>query len=155
MSRLNITNNTITLDSKVYQIRNVTSVGKYRIKPSDIFKLNFIIICGVLGWFGIALINSNPDMSAPKWFAGIVIFLAASGIIERFTKAPKYGLSIETNAGSTKLLISKDEKLIDEIIYTITQIMNNLDKAVNYSFNIADGDIINQSGNFETGMRIG
>lgn len=152
MSTLNITNNTITLANKVYQVRNITSVGKYRIKPSYFFKLKFIFPGIILSWVGIEWMKSNPDV---QWFTYSVIFLTVLGIIERFTKAKKYGISIETSAGSAKLLTSKSEALIDEIINTITRIMNNQDKAANYTFNISDGDIINQSGSFENGVRVG
>ena len=101
---------------------------------------------------GIEWVKSNPDV---KWFTFSVIFLAACGIIERFTKAKRYGITIETNAGSTKLLTSKDESLINRIINTIAEIMNNQDKPANYTFNVSDGDIINQSGSFENGVQVG
>ena len=152
MSTLKVTNSTITLDNKVYQVRNITSVGKYRIKPNYFFKLKFIIAGVILSLLGIEWMKNNPDVSLFTWS---VIILTALGIIERFTKAKRYGISIETSAGSMKLLTSKDEILIDRIINTIAQIMNNQDKAANYTFNISDGDIINQSGSFENGVQVG
>ena len=152
MNTLNVTNNTITLDNKVYQVRNITSVGKYRIKPNFFFKLSFIFVGVILSLVGIEWVKSNPDV---KWLTFSVIFLTALGIIERFTKAKRYGITIETSAGSTKLLTSKNEGLIDEIINTIAKIMNNQDKSANYTFNVADGDIINQNGSFENGVRVG
>ncbi|NEN93093.1 DUF6232 family protein [Okeania sp. SIO2B3] len=152
MSRLNVTNNTITLDNKVYQVRNITSVGKYRIKPNYFFKLKFIIVGVVLSLLGIEWMKNNPDVSLFTWS---VIILTALGIIERFTKAKRYGITIETSAGSTRLLTSKDESLINRIINTITEIMNNQDKPANYTFNVSDGDIINQSGSFENGVQVG
>jgi len=155
MSTLAITNRTLTLGSTVYQVSNITSVGKYRLKPGYIFRLRFIVICGVLGWLGIQRIKSNPDVSALKWFTWTVIALAALGVVERFTKTKKYGLSIETNSGGARLIASKDESLIDRIIAKIIEVMNNRDSPVNYTFNIADGDIINQRGLFETGVRVG
>jgi hypothetical protein len=94
-------------------------------------------------------------VSALKWFTWTVIALAALGVVERFTKTKKYGLSIETNSGGARLIASKDESLIDRIIAKIIEVMNNRDSPVNYTFNIADGDIINQRGLFETGVRVG
>ncbi|MEB3342793.1 DUF6232 family protein [Okeania sp.] len=152
MSTLNITNNTITLANKVYQVRNITSVGKYRLKPKFFFKLNFIFVGVILSLIGIEWMRSNPDV---QWFAFSVIFVTGLGIIERFTKGKRYGITIETSAGSAKLLTSKDEGLIDKIIQTITRIMNKQEQAANYTFNISDGDIINQSGSFENGVRVG
>ncbi len=155
MSTLNVTNNTITLDNKVYQVRNITSIGKYKIKPNYFFKLKFLIICVVLSLLGIAWMINTPD---GKWFTFSftfgAIFLAALGIRERLT-AKRYGITIETNAGSTRLLTSNDESLINRIINTIAEIMNNQDKPANYTFNVSDGDIINQSGSFENGVQVG
>lgn len=154
MSTLAITNHTITLGSTIYQIRNITSVGKYRLKPTYLFKLPFITICGLLLWLGFEWIKTNPDVTAYKWFTGIVIVLFASGILERVTKTNKYGLSLETNSGGARLISSQDQALIDSIISSIIEVMNNRDVPVNYTFNIPGGDIINQSGLFETGVRV-
>ncbi|MDE5101914.1 MAG: DUF6232 family protein [Trichodesmium sp. St19_bin2] len=156
MNTLNVTNNTITLDNKVYQVRNITSVGKYRIKPTYFFKLSFIfvgviLIAVIFSLVGLEWMKSEPD----KFFTFSLIIVTASGIIERFIKAKRYGITIETSAGSTKLLTSKNEGLIDEIINTIAKIMNNQDKSANYTFNVSDGDIINQNGSFENGVRVG
>ncbi|GGA37618.1 DUF6232 family protein [Okeania sp. KiyG1] len=149
MSILNVTNNTITLNNEIYQVRNITAVGKYRIKPNYFFKLNFIIICVILSLIGIELMKSNPDV---KWFTFSVIFLAACGIIERFTKSKRYGIAIETNAGMSKLLISKDKSLINRILNTIAEIMNNQDKPANYTFKVSNEDVVNQNSSFAIGF---
>lgn len=155
MSTLSITNRTLTLGSTVYQVSNITSVGKYRIKPSYIFKLRFIVICSFLSWLGIYLVKNNPDALIFRWLTWSAIALVVLGILERLTKTKKYGLSIETNSGGARLIASKNEKLIDKIVNKLMEIMNNRDAPVNYTFNVADGDIINQSGAFETGVKVG
>jgi hypothetical protein len=155
MSTLSITNRTLTLGSTVYQVSNITSVGKYRIKPSYLFRRRFIIACGMLGWFSTQLVQNNPDILVLKWLAGILIFLVTLGILEHLAKTKKYGLSIETNSASSRLISSRNEKLIDRIIAKIVEIMNDRDAPANYTFNVADGDIINQSGAFETGVKVG
>ena len=155
MSTLSITNRTLTLGSTVYQVSNITSVGKYHIKSSYIFKLRFIVICGFLSWLGIYLAKNNPDILFLKWFTWGVIALVFFGFLERFTKGKKYGLSIETNSASTQLISSRDEKLINKIVDKLREIMDNRDAAVKYTFNVANGDIINQSGMFENGIKVG
>jgi hypothetical protein len=60
-----------------------------------------------------------------------------------------------TNSASSRLISSRNEKLIDRIIAKIVEIMNDRDAPANYTFNVADGDIINQSGAFETGVKVG
>jgi hypothetical protein len=113
-----------------------------------------MIICSVFSFLGIQLTKNNPDVLLLKWFTGISIALVILGILERFAKIKKYGLSIEMNSGSARLIASKNEKLIDNIVSRIVEIMNNRDVPANYTFNIADGDIVNQSGTFETGVKI-
>lgn len=154
MNTLSITNRTLTLGSTVYQVSNITSIGKYRIKPIYVFKIRFIVGCGVLSLLGFHFfrINSNPTL---KWFSIIVVSIFAIGVLERFIKSKKYGLSIETNSGSARLIASKNERLIDDIISRTVEIMNNKDMPAQYTFNVSDGDIINQSGRFETGVKVG
>lgn len=155
MSTLSITNRTLSLDSTIYQISNITSVGKYRIKPIYRFKIRLIIVCSVLGWLAIQLVQNSPDTPILRWLAGVAITPVILGILERLTKTKKYGLSIETNSASSRLISSKNEKLIDRIIEKLIEIMNNRDAPANYTFNVADGDIINQSGAFEAGVKVG
>jgi hypothetical protein len=90
-----------------------------------------------------------------KWLTWGVIALVVLGLLERFTKSKKYGLSIETNSASTQLISSRDEKLINKIIDKLREIMDNRDAPVKYTFNVANGDIINQSGVFENGVKVG
>ena len=156
MSTLYITNKTIALGSRNYQISNITSVGKHRIKPDYNFNLGLTVTYVVLSLLGIVWIIKNPDIAGFKWFTLVVSILAAWGIYERYTKATKYGLSIEMSSGNTsKVLVSENENLIDDIIATINLVMNNQNTQANYTFNIAERDIINQRGVFETGVRTG
>lgn len=94
MSTLSITNRTLTLDSTIYQVSNITSVGKYRIKPRYRFNIRFIIICGVFGWLGIEVAKRNPDVLILKWIIGLLFFLVVLGILERFTKPKKYSQAL-------------------------------------------------------------
>lgn len=151
MNTLSITNRTITLGSTIYQVSNITSVGKHPLKTKYIFKLRFVIICSALIGLGMLLVIANPDVILLKWLTGTVAAFVGLGIFERFVRPKKYVLSIITNAGSAELIASKNQKLLNKIIDKITEIMNHRDVPVSYSFNIAEGDIINQSGSFGTG----
>lgn len=153
MSKLSITNRTVTLDSTVYQVSNITSVGKYRIKSNYRFKLRSIAIYSFLGFIGIHWVQNNPDISIAKWFTGIFLTLAILGTLERFLKPKKYGLSIETNSGGIRLLSSNNGKFLQNIVDKLIEIMNNRDQPAHYTFNVSEGDIINQSGSFETGVK--
>jgi len=151
MNNLSITNRTITLGSTTYQVSNITSVGKHPLKTKYIFKLRFIIICSAFIGLGILLVIANPDGILLKWFTGIFAAFVGLGIFERFVTPKKYILSIRTNAGSAELIASKNQKLLNKIVDKITEIMNHRDVPVSYNFNIAEGDIVNQSGSFGTG----
>ncbi|MEH1863962.1 MAG: DUF6232 family protein [Nostoc sp.] len=155
MSTLSITNRTLKLGSTVYQVSNVTSVSKYRIQPRYTFNIRFIIICGLLSWLGVELVKRNPDMLVLNWVIVILFSFVVLGILERFIRPKKYGLSIITNSGGVQLIASTNQKLIDKIIDKLIEIMNNRDAPANYTFNVSDGDIINQSGLFENGVKVG
>jgi hypothetical protein len=151
MNTLSITNRTITLGSTIYQVNNITSVGKHPLKTKYILKLHFIIICSAFIGLGILLVVANPDLILLKWLTGTLAAFVGLGIFERFVTPKKYILSIRTNAGSAELIASKNQKLLNKIIDKITEIMNHRDVPLSYNFNIAEGDIINQSGSFGTG----
>ena len=149
-SSLLVTNRTITLNNRVYQIRNITSVGKYVKSPSFFVSMGFIIIGGFLGI--LCLGNYSEELLFLIWIGLILVGIAAIGILERFMKKKKYVLSIETNNGSARLIASENERKIDEIISGINKVMNNQDVPVNMTYNIADGDIINQGDIYGTGV---
>lgn len=149
-NNLLVTNRTITLNNRVYQIRNITSVGKYILKPSFSISMGFIIIGGFLGI--LCLGNSSEELLFLFWIGLILLAISAIGILERFIKKKRYVLSIETNNGSARLIASENEGKINEIIAGINEVMNNQDVPVNYTYNIADGDIINQGDIYGTGV---
>jgi len=151
MKTLSITNRTITLGSTVYQVSNITSVGKHPLKTKYIFKLRFIIICSAFIGLGILLVIANPNVILLKWLTGTLAAFVGLGIFERFVTPRKYILVLRTNAGNPELIASKNQKFLNKIIDAITEIMNHRDVPVSYNFNIAEGDIINQSGSFGTG----
>lgn len=146
MSQLLINNKTITLGSRVYQVRNITSIGKYKLRIKYAFKINFIIVC-----MGLASISVYVTLSF-NWFATVTTILALIGIVERMFRKPRYGISIETNAGSSRFIATKDERFIDTVISKMHQILHDQDTPVSYTYNVAQGDIINMSGEFETGI---
>jgi hypothetical protein len=148
MSQLLINNRTITLGSTIYQIRNITSIGKYKIKPSYFFSITAILVC-----FGAAILCAQANTSLNR-LAAIAGLLGVIGILERFLRKTRYGLSLETNASSSRLVVSEDQGFIDTIISKMHQVLQDQETPANYTFNVAQGDIINQEGIFENGVRI-
>ncbi|MEI1378190.1 hypothetical protein PQG02_09465 [Nostoc sp. UHCC 0926] len=62
------------------------------------------------------------------------------------------GISIETNAGSSRFIASKDRIFIDTVISKMYQILHDQNTPVSYTYNVAKGDIINMNGEFENGI---
>jgi len=83
-SNLLVTNRTITLNNRVYQIRNITSVGKYSRKPSFSISMGFIIIGGFLGILFLG--NSSEELSFLIGVGLILLGIAGIGILERFIR---------------------------------------------------------------------
>ena len=149
MADLKINNKTITLQSRIYHIRNITSIGKFKIKPRYSFSIMVILVC-----FGAAIFCAQVGSSLNR-LAAIWASLGGIGILERFLRKTKYGISLKTNAASTALIASKDEKFIDEIIEKMHQVLEDQDTPVSYTFNVAEGDIFDmRDGKFETGVNI-
>lgn len=148
MSQLLINNKTITLGSTIYQIRNITSIAKYKLKTNYFISLKAILIC-----LGIAF-QSTQATSSVNAFTMLGASIALAGIAERFARKTKFGVSIETSSASTRLITSPDEEFIDSVINRMHQVIQDQDTPASYTFNISEGDIINQSGTFETGVRV-
>jgi hypothetical protein len=133
-------------------MRNVTSVGKYLLKPVYWFRVWSILLYGAIG---IVLLANHSQNSGPPTFALIFLGWSSAGIMERFVRSKRYGLQLELNSGgASRLLASKNESLINQIILAITDVLEREDEAQSYTFNISDGDIINQTGNFENGVQM-
>ncbi|NJL39107.1 MAG: hypothetical protein HC899_21925 [Leptolyngbyaceae cyanobacterium SM1_4_3] len=122
MKTLSITNRTITLGSTIYQVSNITSVGKHPLKTKYIFKLRFVIICIALIGLGILLVIANPDVILLKWLTGTLAAFIGLGIFERFVRPKKYALSIITNAGSAELIASKNQKFLNKILIKLLKL---------------------------------
>lgn len=146
MSQLLVNNKTITLGKRVYQVRNITSIGKYKLGIKYVFRINFVIACIGLGIISVYVTSSF------SWITTVFAVLASIGILERMLRRHRYGISIETNSGNSRFIASKDERFIDTVIGKMHQVLQDQDTPVSYTYNVAQGDIINMSGDFETGI---
>jgi hypothetical protein len=112
-----------------------------------------------LGLMGIYWTKGYLDTSLTRGirhFFGGMIAIAILGSLERLIKPKRYGITLETNAGSSRIVTSRDEALIDEIISKIIEVLNSEDESIGYNFNIDVDDkyIVNQRGFFENGVRL-
>jgi len=157
MSTITITKGVLTVGATNYQIRNINFTEKYLFKPVYSVGIGTILmlLIYVVPVAIISLLISAYTTYIQGFYLLFWIVIPALGILERFTKTNTYGLSIQTNAGNVRLIVSKDENQIDAVNNGLAEVMNDGSFSGSQTFNIASGDIINQQGNFETGVKIG
>lgn len=140
-----VTNKTLRYGSQTYQIRNLTHVAKYEVERKYEFSV------GSIFWAALVCLGSIyfvfVDFGA-RWGGLIITIVAGSvaaiGVVERLA-SPKYAFGLETSAGSSKLFSSADENFIDDLVSKISFIMDNDNAPANYTVNIADHSITDNS----------
>lgn len=152
MSQVEVTNSVISIGKRFYQVRNITSIGKFKMNPSYMINWLWLLIFIGLTSMGFFMGISEESIGFFNWLNIIFGILSLIGIWERNVKKPIYGIDIETNSGKARAVASRDQSLIDEIMETMFQVMRNQNVPVNRTFNIVDGDLINQAGVFGTGV---
>ncbi|MEI2581918.1 hypothetical protein V5G28_025040 [Scytonema sp. PRP1] len=91
--------------------------------------------------------------SSYKWLAMIKELIKVIFIEEK--KQPLYyGVSISTNDGKKVSIPHYDEEYIENIMAKIYEVMENQDTPASYHF-VVEGDLIQQSGNFDVGVNQG
>ncbi len=115
-SLLYITEKTIKYSGQVYQLKNITQVGKYKIRQKR-WSIAFVTI--LIGVGGIAIMGQR---GAEPLGAGIIGFALVLFLWNVFRKR-KFLLRLETSSGNSELFTSKDEPFIDDLIANITEIM--------------------------------
>lgn len=149
MAELTITNNTLRYGARVYPIHNLTQTYVQERKRQPRLGLFAILLCLALAWL---LCLQEPlilERLASQWFgrhpgwpawlyvlAGLGLFaLACYGLWDR-TQLRYYTLFVETSAGSSSLLQSRDRKGIEAIAQAIIDVMENRATAATYHVNV-------------------
>lgn len=153
MLQVDVTNSVISIETRAYQVRNITSIAKSKVNPRYMINGLLFLISIALTAMGFFVGISDEYIGFFNWLNIIFGVLSGIGIWERKTKKLIYGVEIETNAGNTRYIASRNESSIDEIIDTIFQVMKNQDATVNSTFKI-EGDLINQTGLFQKGIQM-
>ena len=126
-----ITDKTIKYTDKkhtdqVYQLSNITQITKHKLKHK---RLVMIIMAIALGFGGVALIATDQRDLQPLALGAFV--LAIIFILIALLRKNHYALILETSSGMGEVLVSKDEKFIDDLVTTITDVMENQIKGTN------------------------
>lgn len=145
-----LTGRTLTFRGQVYQLRNLTQIGKYKLSRKDKYRIsvNILILAAVVFLTCVYVLTYAPF--AIDWYpvgvasvsiAIISLAVVAYAIYERF-QPPTYMVELETSAASTELFMSKDEKFIDNLILAIRDAIDKPDPQTSYVFNIIDRSMI-------------
>ncbi|NEP29070.1 MAG: hypothetical protein F6K49_46825 [Moorea sp. SIO3I6] len=150
-SFLKIRGKTLIFGNVVYQIDNIASIGLVNLsknttekKPmSNVFIALFVIL--------ILLFISSVYYG---FFSKIIVFIIAIGawLIYDYNKTitktiEKYGMTIYTNSGLKKILVSRDKEFIKKVILNLYSVMNsNEPKAITFNFENKSIEIQNNIG---------
>jgi hypothetical protein len=156
--KLVITDRTLRVENQTYQIKNLTFVENRRVDTPHRFGCgSLIVLIGLVAITAIVLVRFDEiiAVNVPAQYDDMIPLISLAlaallllfsifflvGIFERLTYRPVYELMLETNAGSTALLSSRDRRFIDTLVEIITQIMDDESHAVNYRINVRNRNI--------------
>ena len=114
--------------SEIFQLRNITRIGKYKVKSNKFGALLGTILVGGPGllWFGSALVSHAGGGSA----LGGLVLLGIGGIfLWNFLKPGLFAFGFECNSGASRYFYTTDETFIDKIVQTVSEYMESKQKA--------------------------
>lgn len=137
-SNLSITDKTIKYSGQVYQLSNITQVGKYKVSKR---RWMTGIIAVLIGAGGVAIAGQRGSEEVGIVVIGFAVLLMLWTVFRKRL----YLLRLETSSGSAELFTSKDEKFIDELITTISEVMESQIEGTNIIAYTDKSKIINNS----------
>ena len=108
---LRVSDSTLQFRGTFYQLSNITQYSKWETVPRRGGAIMWGCVCVLLVMLFAA--NNLPGGAMAALCGACLGFARAARM------KPTFGLSLETNAGSSRLFTTKDEKLVDDIIATI------------------------------------
>lgn len=139
---LTITENTIKYGDNVYQLKNITHVGKYTVNRRRVRNIIAALILAGIGFFLLSM-GVRGDfiqiLILGSW--GVAAVLLLWGIFS----FKKYALVVETSSGRTEIFTASKERFVDEIISQISEVMENPQKGTNITYNMEKMEITDES----------
>lgn len=146
---LEITNKTLRYSGQIFQISNLTNVGKYKLKKKRSFITSILLLPSIAGAIGCVILGIRLLEGGRSDDAAFISFVIAGVLFIIFLLMRKkkniYALGIETNSGSTELFSSKNEEFIDDLVLTIARVMEDQNQEASYTVNIKSAKIQNNS----------
>ncbi|AOY82915.1 MULTISPECIES: DUF6232 family protein [Moorena] len=140
-SFLKIRGKSLIFGNVVYQIHNITSIGLVDLSSNATYKQPMNKLSIVL--FIIMIIALATVLYG--FFSNIIVVIAIGAWLIYDSKKTitkkinKYGMTIYTNNGINKILVSRDKEFIKKVIWTLSDVMNsNEPKAITFNFETLD-----------------
>lgn len=124
---LTLTSSTIRLGygSEVFQLSNITRIGKYKVKSQNaIFILLFILSLGIAG----LLFTLAAFFGSSPFVAGLIISGIAILLYFQIAKPGMFAFGFECTSGASRYIYTTDEKFIDEVLLTTAAFIENSQK---------------------------
>lgn len=146
---LMITNDVIKVGGTVYPVRNIASSAIIKKRITKIkdptIRPGFLMV-------GIILIASSFGIgSVFIFFLGAAISILSIILTETYPNEyfDYYGIQIQTNSGSQDLVFSQDKSFMEKVSNLIVEALSSNGKSNNYTINIADKIINDNSTNIQ------
>ena len=144
MTKLEINHRTINFNNRTLQLRMVTAVSKlYAIRPLP-FKWRTVAIVIVISLAGLFGMTGNG-----QYVPGLLVGLGAAAfavyaIKENLKPRDYWILHVETASGSSNLVASSDERVIDDAVQAIAAAME-ADASYQHTVIINDSTIVSDA----------
>ncbi len=143
MAKLEVSHRTINFNHRILNLRTVTSIAKLHGKRARAVPVRTVVLA-FAGFCGSVLLLRRPDtQSLGAWLCGASILFMVYAYL-RDKNRDLWALHVETAAASNNLLVSREEKPIDEAVLLITTALES-DVAFHNELHISDSMIVNES----------
>ncbi|NEO88997.1 MAG: hypothetical protein F6K56_01440 [Moorea sp. SIO3G5] len=140
-SFLKIRGKSLIFGNVVYQIHNITSIGLVYLSRNATYKkpmtkLSIVLFIIMIIALATVLYGFSSNIIVVIAIGAWLIYDSKKTINK---KIKKYGMTIYTNNGLNKILVSRDKEFIQKVILSLYGVMNsNEPKAINYNFETLD-----------------
>lgn len=113
--------------SEAYPLHNITRTNTISLEPNRSYVIRKFVF-SVIGWlFGAGIVSAvAPGAVSVLVFLAVLALLAYQAVkLARLLSLTLYELVVETAAGSHRGLISDDSKVVSDLMFRITDAINN------------------------------
>lgn len=146
-SAITITNHSLSFFGTVIPVHSISRLRSYEIGRKKTEGLIYLA-CALVATAGGAVAYFYEIVVVAVLLAGLGVVFFTFAAYSMFYK--RYGLSVETNAGSRDFLVAKNRKFAEEVLSLLWWTIENSDRSVSFVVNqdnkriyARDGSIVN------------